>query len=165
MASACVPDIFQAVEIDGETFWDGGYMGNPALHPFIYRVATRDVLIVQINPIDRRGTPMRARDILDRINEINFNSSLMAELRAIEFVTRLLDYGQIGATRYKRMLIHRIDGEVEIKALDASSKLNAEWDFLDTLHGMGHRAASQWLDEHFDHIGQTSTVDLRVMFA
>lgn len=165
MASACLPNVFQAVEIDGEGYWDGGYMGNPALHPFIYRCATRDIVIVQINPIDAPGIPVRAREILDRVNEITFNSSLMGELRAIEFVTRQLDEGNLNPVRYKRMLIHRIDGEAELKSLDASSKLNAEWDFLQTLHAMGYRAATQWLGQHFDQIGQTSTVDLRAMFA
>jgi len=164
MASACLPNMFQAVEIDGEAFWDGGYMGNPALHPFIYRCATRDIVIVQINPIDTPDTPKRARDILDRINEITFNSRLLAELRAIEFVTRQLDEGSLDATRYKRMLIHRIDGEAELTALDASSKVNAEWAFLEALHGMGYRAASEWLARHFDELGETSSVNLRAMF-
>ncbi|MDN5849076.1 MAG: patatin-like phospholipase family protein [Nitrococcus sp.] len=165
MASACLPHLFQAVEIEGEGYWDGGYMGNPALHPFIYRCATRDIVIVQINPIDAPGTPKSARDILDRVNEITFNSSLMGELRAIEFVTRQLDEGSLNPVRYKRMLIHRIDGEAELKLLDASSKLNAEWEFLQALRGMGHRAASHWLDQHFDQIGQESSVDLRALFA
>jgi len=165
MASACLPFLFQAVEIDGEPYWDGGYMGNPALHPFIYRCATRDILIVQINPINSPGTPRRARDIFDRVNEITFNSSLMAELRAIQFVTRQLDEGNLNPERYKRMLIHRIDGEIELKSLDASSKSNAEWAFLEELHRRGYRAASQWLAQHFDSIGQASTVDMRVMFA
>ncbi|MDQ3797006.1 MAG: patatin-like phospholipase family protein, partial [Pseudomonadota bacterium] len=124
MASACLPDLFQAVEINGEPYWDGGYMGNPALHPFIYRCATRDILIVQINPIEAPGTPKRAREILDRLNEITFNSSLMAELRAIEFVTRQLDEGQLDPKRYKQILIHRIGGDSALKSLDASSKLN-----------------------------------------
>lgn len=165
MASACLPHLFQAVEIDGEGYWDGGYMGNPALHPFIYRCATRDIIIVQINPIDTQGIPTHARDILDRVNEITFNSSLVGELRAIEFVTRQLDEGNLDPVRYKRMLIHRIDGEAELKSLDASSKLNAEWDFLQALRAMGYRAADQWLRQHFDGIGRTSTVDLRAMFA
>jgi NTE family protein len=165
MASACLPDLFQAVEINGEPYWDGGYMGNPALHPFIYRCTTRDILIVQINPIDCPGTPRRAREILDRVNEITFNSSLLAELRAIEFVTRLLDEGQLDPKRYKRMFIHRIAGDSELKLLDASSKLNAEWAFLEELHGRGYRAATQWLARHFDSIGRTATVDLRAMFA
>jgi NTE family protein len=163
MASACLPFLFQAVEIDGEPYWDGGYMGNPALSPFIYRCTARDVLIVQINPIDAPGTPKHAREILDRVNEITFNSSLMAELRAIEFVTRQLDEGQLDPAQYKRMLIHRIDGASELKPLDASSKLNAEWAFLEELHGRGYRAASQWLADHFDSIGEVSTVDLRAM--
>jgi NTE family protein len=165
MASACLPFLFQAVEIDGEPYWDGGYMGNPALRPFIYRCATRDVLIVQINPLETPGTPKHAWEILNRVNEITFNSSLMAELRAIEFVTRMVDEGQLNPGRYKRMLIHRIDSESELKPLDASSKLNAEWAFLEELHERGYRAADQWIAAHFDSIGRTSTLDLRAMFA
>jgi len=135
------------------------------LHPFIYQCATLDIIIVQVNPIDTPEIPVRARDILDRVNEITFNSSLMGELRAIEFVARLLDEGSLDPARYKRMLVHRIDGEAELKLLDASSKLNAEWDFLQALHEMGYRAATLWLDQNFDRIGQSSTVDLRAMFS
>jgi NTE family protein len=164
MASACQPYLFQAVELNGEPYWDGGYMGNPTLRPFIYRCATRDVLIVQINPLEALGTPKHAWEILNRVNEITFNSSLMAELGAIEFVTRLVDEGQLNPGRYKRMLIHRIDGESELKPLDASSKLNAEWAFLEELHERGYRAADQWIAAHFDSVGRTSTVDLRAMF-
>lgn len=165
MASACLPHLFQAVEIEGETYWDGGYAGNPALHPFIYRCASRDIVIVQINPIEAPGTPRGARDILDRVNEITFNSSLLAELRAIEFVTRQLDEGHLDPTRYKHMLIHRIGGATELASLDASSKLNVEWKFLEALHGAGYRAASRWFDAHFAEVGEASSVDLRAMFA
>ncbi len=165
MASACLPHLFQTVEIDGDGYWDGGYTGNPALHPLIYRCAARDIIIVQINPIDVPNVPRRARDILDRVNEITFNSSLLGELRAIDFVTRQLDEGHLDPARYKRMLIHRIDGEIELKPLDASSKLNAEWDFLQLLHEKGRRAAGEWLDQHADQVGQASTVNLRAMFA
>lgn len=157
--------MFQAVEVDGEFYWDGGYMGNPPLHPFIYRCASRDIVIVQINPIDSPDLPVRARDILDRVDEINFNSGLMAELRAIEFVGRQLDEGNLDPVRYKRMFIHRIDGEAELGALDASSKMNAEWEFLQALRSMGYRAAEQWLERHFESVGRASTVDLRAMFA
>lgn len=165
MASACLPHLFHAVEIDGEAYWDGGYVGNPALHPLIYRCAARDIVIVQVNPTETSGVPRRARDILDRVNEITFNSSLLAELRAIEFVTRQLDAGHLDPAHYKRMLIHRIDGGAGLNGLDASSKLNAEWEFLQRLHGMGQRAATTWLDRHYAQLGESSTVDLRALLA
>lgn len=164
MASACLPHLFPAVEIEGEGYWDGGYTGNPALHPLIYRCAVCDIVIVQINPINVPNIPKTARDIQDRVNEITFNSSLLAELRAIRFVTRQLAEGHLDPAHYKHMLIHRIDGEVELKGLGASSKLNAEWDFLQMLHTKGREAASAWLDRNFDDIGERSTLDLDALF-
>lgn len=160
MASACLPNLFPAVEIDGEGYWDGGYTGNPALHPLIYSCNVRDIVIVQINPIDVPDIPRTARDILDRVNEITFNSSLLAELRAIRFVTRQLEAGHLDPAQYKHMLIHRIDGEADLTELGASSKLNAEWAFLQMLFDRGRRAAEDWLAQSFDQIGQRSTLDL-----
>ena len=160
MASACLPNLFPAVEIDGEGYWDGGYSGNPALHPLIYSCHARDIVIVQINPIEVPDIPRSARDILDRVNEITFNSSLLAELRAIRFVARQLEEGHLDPARYKRMLIHRIDGQVGLSGLGASSKLNAEWAFLQLLFDKGRLAADAWLAENFEQIGQRSTLDL-----
>ncbi len=164
MASACLPHLFQAVEIDGEPYWDGGYMGNPALFPFAYNCVSRDIVIVQVNPLECEKLPTTAREILNRVNEITFNASLMKELRAIDFVARLLDEGALDPNRYKRMLIHRIDAESELKPLNASSKLNAEWAFLSHLHDVGRRAASEWLDTHYRRVGEESSIDIRSMF-
>lgn len=164
MASACLPFLFQAVEIDGEAYWDGGYMGNPVLYPFAYRCTCSDVVIVQINPLCCRETPKTAREILNRVNEITFNGSLLKELRAIEFVSRLLDEGALDPDRYKKMLIHIVSGEAAFKPLNASSKMNAEWDFLIHLHDIGWKTAERWLDRNFDHIGKESTVDLKAIF-
>jgi NTE family protein len=164
MASACMPFLFQAVEIDGEAYWDGGYMGNPVIYPLIYNCASRDVLIVQVNPVERPEVPRTARDILNRVNEISFNSSLLRELRAIEFVTRLLDEGSLDARRHKRMLIHRIDGGERLRGLGASSKLNAEWPFLVHLRDLGRDAAATWLDQNFDLLGRQSTIDIPSTF-
>lgn len=160
MASACLPQLYKAVEIDGEAYWDGGYSGNPALHPLIYNTDTRDILIVQINPTERPDVPRRARDILDRVNEITFNASLLAELRAIRFVARQLAAGHLDNARYKHMHIHRIDGAAALRGLDASSKLNTEWAFLKLLHDRGYQAAKHWLDDNFEQIGKNSTLDL-----
>lgn len=163
MASACLPFMFKAVEIDGIPYWDGGYMGNPVLFPFYHSVSD-DVVIVQINPLKRAGTPKKAREILDRVNEITFNSSLLKELRAIEFVRRLIDEGKLDRGDYKRLLMHVIEAEADIKPLGASSKLNAEWDFLCHLFNIGRAAADRWLAAEFDHIGERATVNLRAMF-
>ncbi len=164
MASACLPLVFQAVEIEGVPYWDGGYMGNPVLFPFFNACVSNDVMIVQINPIARQGAPTNARDILNRMNEITFNSSLLREFRAIDFVGRLLDDGKLDPEKYKHVLVHRIEAEEEIKPLGASSKLNAEWAFLKHLFDIGRRAADGWLEENFADLGKRSTVDIRAMF-
>ncbi|MCK0208231.1 patatin-like phospholipase family protein [Starkeya koreensis] len=165
MASACLPFMFQAVEIDGVPYWDGGYMGNPALYPFYNAVKTDDILLVQINPIIRRETPKTARDINNRMNEITFNASLLAQLRAAEFVTRLLRHGSLkkkgdGIDGYRDLRLHRIDGADKLIALDSSTKMNAEWEFLLYLHAIGREAAQSFLDTHFDSIGVRSTLDV-----
>lgn len=165
MASACLPYMFQAVEINGEAYWDGGYVGNPALFVFNHRTVSRDVVIVQINPLDCGDVPQSAHAIQNRVNEITFNSSLRKELRAIDFVTRLIDQGLLTDPHYRKLLVHRIEDQDHLRPLDASSKANAEWAFLEHLHGIGWRAAERWLDEHFDHLGRESTLDLRADLA
>jgi len=164
MASACLPFMFQAVEIEGVPYWDGGYMGNPVLFPFFRRCVSQDVVIVQINPIERRGVPRSARDILNRMNEITFNSSLLREFRAIEFVTRLIDDGRLDADDYKKVLVHMIHAEEELKPLNASSKMNAEWAFLEHLFEIGQQAGRDWLDANFSAIGEKATIDLKTLF-
>jgi len=159
MASACLPFLFQAVSIDGQDYWDGGYSGNPPLHPFAYRSTAEDVIIVQINPPGCRETPTAAREILNRVNEITFNANLLSELRAIEFVGRMLDEGSLDPKRYKKLLIHTIAAENGFEDLNASSKLNAEWDFLVHLHQVGYETADQWLEKNVEAIGKRSTLD------
>ncbi|MCK9229153.1 MAG: patatin-like phospholipase family protein [Syntrophales bacterium] len=165
MASACLPFLSQAVEIDGDAYWDGGYMGNPVLYPFAYRCRGRDVVIVQINPLYRHDIPRTAQEILNRVNEITFNGSLMKELRAIEFVGRLLDAESLDPGRYKKMLIHMIDFDAANRPLNVSSKLNAGWDFLTFLHREGRHAAAEWLDRHYDSLGRESSLDVRSLFS
>ena len=164
LASACLPYIFQAVEIGGEAYWDGGYMGNPAIFPLIYGCRSQDVVIVQVNPINRPEVPTNARDILDRVTEISFNSSLMREMRAIAFVTKLLEERAVDDGRYKRINIHFIESETEIAPLGASSKLNTDWKFLCELRDRGRETAGHWLAAHFDQIGRESSVDIRARF-
>jgi len=161
LASACLPFIYQAVEIDGEHFWDGGYMGNPALFPLIYGCKARDIIVVHINPTERDDLPKTAPEILNRINEISFNSSLFREMRAIAFVTKLIDDMKVSDKGLKRMLIHSIEADDVMRGLSDTSKLNADWEFLKHLRDIGRARAGEWLDAHLDLIGVVSTVDIR----
>ncbi len=164
MASACLPLLFRAVTIDGAPYWDGGYMGNPALFPFHTESDAADILVVQINPVERRGVPMSVAEIQNRLNEISFNASLLKELRAIDFVARLIDEGKLEEARYRRERVHIIENQAALAPLGASSKLNAEWSFLTHLRDVGRQTAAEWLDRHFDEVGVRGTVDLRAMF-
>lgn len=164
LASGCLPFMFQTVEIDGEGYWDGGYMGNPAIFPLIYGSTTNDVVIVHINPLTRDEIPKSAKDIMNRINEISFNSSLMREMRAIAFVSHLIEDGQLQDEKHRRMLIHSIQDEAFMTSLGVTSKLNAEWSFMLKLRDVGRACASKWLDEHFADIGVRSSTDIRDVF-
>jgi NTE family protein len=156
MASACLPTMFQAVEIDGEAYWDGGYMGNPAIFPLIYGCESADVVIVHINPLFRAEVPRSADDILNRINEISFNSSLMREMRAVSFVTRLVTQ--------KRVLIHSIADDEFMGVLTPTSKYNADWDFLIFLRDQGRKCAGEWLAKNFAKLGVESSVDAEKVY-
>ena len=145
MASACLPTVFQAVEIDGVPYWDGGYMGNPALFPLFDETMTDDIVLVQINPLERRQTPRTVREIHNRINEITFNSTLLRELRAVAFVKRLIEEGKLSPDEYKNVHLHRIDASGVLDDYEASSKRNAEWDFFVQLRDAGRRTARSWL--------------------
>jgi NTE family protein len=164
MASACLPTIFQAVVIDGEPYWDGGFMGNPPLFPLFYDSKVPDTIIVQINPIERNTTPRSPRDIQDRLDEITFNGALLGELRAIDFVTRLLDSGRLPSEHYMRPFIHRIDGGDFLREFSASTKLDPNWSMLLELFEYGRAAAKQWMEAHFDSLGVESTLDLRMAY-
>jgi NTE family protein len=165
MASACLPLLFQAVEIEGIPYWDGGYVGNPPIFPFFRATDTEDVLIVQINPLDQHVTPRAQGEIMNRINEITFNSSLIAEYRAIDFVTRLIDQGRLprgqGPGEYRRINVHRIALDSAFKQLTADSRLDSDFSFFELLRNGGQRAGQDFLSKHFDDIGVRSTVDLR----
>lgn len=167
LASACLPLLFQAVEVGGEPYWDGGYMGNPSLLPLISESPAQDLLLVQVNPSLREAVPTNAQAILDRINEITFNGSLIKEMRAIALLKKLIrDEGQPGH-HYREPLfaqvdslrLHRIDAQDELAHLGAASKLNTAWGFLQRLHRIGHDAADRWLARSFTHLGRRSTLD------
>src|SRR5262245_51962563 len=150
MASACVPLLFRAVEIDGVPYWDGGYSANPVVLPFLQSGSADDVLIVQINPRERRKVPTTAREIMTRVHEITFNAPLIAELRALEMSGR------------RRIRLHRIDMDALGAPFDAHSKLNTNFDFFLMLHKLGQRAARRFLDSHFHDIGRRSTIGIHV---
>ncbi len=164
LASACLPFLLQAVEIDGEAYWDGGYSGNPALYPLIYETDALDVLLVKINPLAREGTPTRSFEILDRLSEITFNTALIAELRAIGFVSRLLHEERLDRGRYKDLRLHMIADDEGLAPFKGSSKFNTAPEFLRELHDLGRSAARRWLARHRDDLGRRSTLDLGATF-
>lgn len=164
MASACLPQLFQAVEIDGAPYWDGGFTGNPALFPLFGVEASRDIVIVQINPVERAGAPRTPTEITARVNEITFNNSLLSELRAIEFVARLMDQSRLPGDRYRKLLIHNLSDSQALTPLGLGIDLNTDLNFFNSLFDTGRAAAERWLSEHFDALGERSTVDLAAMF-
>jgi NTE family protein len=164
LASACIPFYFQSVEIDGQAYWDGGYVGNPSIWPLIYHTDVRDVLLVQINPLIRLGTPRTAHEIVNRMNEITFNSSLLAELRAINFVSRLVRDNHLDQNKYKDMRMHMIEAPDAKLDLNASSKVNTDWRFLTFLRDTGRDKAEEWLKKNKNKIGKEATVDIDKVF-
>ena len=159
LASACLPAMFHAVDIDGEDYWDGGYSGNPTITPLVRECSSHDTILVQINPVERPATPKTARDILNRINEVSFNAVLLKELRMIALLRQIADPGDTEGAQWAGMRIHRIASEIMVD-LGYSSKLNAEWDFLCMLRDAGRRAADLFLREHAADLGRRSSFDL-----
>lgn len=164
LASACLPYLYQAVEIEGEYYWDGGYMGNPPIFPVIYNTSCQDVLIVQINPINIPEVPQSAPAIFDRINTLSFNSSLMREMRAIYFVTSLIEKGELDKRKYKHTFVHTIDAEEEMAKLASSSKMNLDMEFLLYLFAIGKEKADVFLRENYAKIGRESSTDIAAKF-
>jgi NTE family protein len=160
LASSCLPYIFKAVEVEGEYYWDGGFMGNPAIFPLIYEGASSDVIIVHINPMVDDRLPTTAPEIFDRMNEISFNSSLMREMRAIAFVSRLIDEERLDTNRYQRMLVHAISDDDEMRKYGAWSKLTPDWAFIMRLFETGRAAADRFLRDHYAKVGNCSSVDI-----
>lgn len=164
LASACLPTLFQAIEINGEHYWDGGYAGNPTITPLIRESDAIDTILVQINPRERSEPPRTASDILNRLNEISFNSPLMKELRMIAVLRQVADPGNGEGARWARMRTHRILTDM-LADLGASSKLNAEWAFVSMLKEQGRKSADEFLAEHGNDVGVRSTADLDVLLA
>ena len=159
LASACLPTLFQAVEIEGENYWDGGYSGNPTITPLVRECKSHDTILVQINPVERSGIPKTAREILNRLNEVSFNSVLLKELRMIALLRQVADPGDTEGASWAGMRIHRVTSDLMVN-LGYSSKLNAEWAFLRMLRDEGRRAAEAFLVAHQDDLGKRSSVDL-----
>ncbi|MEO5693881.1 MAG: patatin-like phospholipase family protein [Usitatibacter sp.] len=167
MASSCLPFLFQAVEIEGQHYWDGGYMGNPALYPLFYETSTRDVIIVHVNPIERKGVPRLAHEIENRLNEITFNSSLIKELRAVAFVQKLIEEGWLKdefAAKLRHVLMHSVRADKVLADLSVPSKFSLEWKFLRELHERGISTGREWLAANYRHIGKRSSLDVRKEF-
>jgi len=162
LASACLPTLFQAVEVDGESYWDGGYSGNPTMTPLIRECQSRDTILIPINPIERPGTPSSAREILNRLNEVSFNAVLLKELRMIALLHQVADPGNSEGAAWAQMRIHLVRNDI-MSTLGYSSKLNAEWDFISMLREEGRNAADQFLAANRNDIGVKSTIDLDVL--
>ncbi len=160
MASAALPFLYKAVEIDGEAYWDGGYTGNPALFPLVDDCRARDIVLVQINPFYREEIPKTAREIINRLNEITFNASLLKELRALMLLKEVITAENLVDEEFRRMRIHRIHADRKVADLSSSSKVNAEWDYLVYLHGIGYKEAGHWIENHWDDLGERSSFDL-----
>jgi NTE family protein len=164
LASACLPTMFRAVEIDGDAYWDGGFAGNPTITPLVRESDAHDTILIQINPRERPDTPRTATDILNRLNEISFNSPLMKELRMIALLRSVADAGHGEGERWAQMRTHRIMTDM-LAEFGASSKLNAEWDFIIKLRDEGRNVAGKFIDEHGADLGKRSTADLDVLLA
>ena len=164
LASACLPQLFRAVEIDGEPYWDGGYSGNPALWPMTYNTDALDLVLVKINALVRPDQPDTPEEIADRVNEITFNASLIGEMRAIAFVQKLVEQGRLEPDEYKSLRLHMVSDEDGLAPLHASSKLNTSREFLEALHALGHAAAERWLLLHRAAVGKRSSLDVKAAF-
>src|ERR1700683_4163103 len=162
LASACLPTMFRAIEIDGEAYWDGGFVGNPTITPLVRECVSEDTIIVPINPIERQGIPRSANDILNRLNEVAFNAVLLKELRMIALLRRVADPGHDEGAKWAKMRVHSVTNEI-MKELSASSKMIAEWDFLCLLRDKGRASAQSFLAQHVDNLGRRSTFDLDVL--
>jgi NTE family protein len=165
MASACLPQLFQAVIIDGEPYWDGGLVGNPPLWPLFYDNACKDTIIVQVNPLERDGVPHTALEIENRLNEITFNGALLGEFRAVDFVIRLHEQGALTGEGYIHPFLHRIGGADRLKTFGADTKTDTSWRFLTELRDLGRKAGKEWLEGNFQSIGVRATLNLRANFS
>jgi NTE family protein len=159
LASACLPFMFQAVEIDGEPYWDGGYSGNPPITPLVRECESKDTILIPINPVERPGIPRTAREIINRVNEVSFNASLLKEVRMIAVLRRVVNAGDHEGSRWAEMRMHMIASDTMTR-LGVSSKLNTEWAFLSYLRDLGRREADEFLSAHGEDVGRRASIDI-----
>ncbi|WP_341989001.1 patatin-like phospholipase family protein [Azorhizobium sp. AG788] len=162
LASACLPTMFQAIKIDGESYWDGGYSGNPTMTPLVRELDSDDTILIPINPVERPGTPNSAREILNRLNEVSFNAVLLKELRMIALMRQVADPGHTEGAQWAKMRIHMVPNAL-MATLGSSSKLNAEWEFLTMLRDEGRKSAETFLATSADNLGKRSSLDLDLL--
>lgn len=161
LASACLPQLFKAVEIDGAPYWDGGYSANPALTPLIQGCSSADLMLIQINPLRVPGVPQSSADIEERVNELTFNASLLTQMRTIDYINSLIERGALRGTGHKTVRMHRVDGGEAIRAFPGSSKTSTDAAMIEALFRIGQQAATLWLQRNYDALGRHGTVDIR----
>ncbi|MCC6252465.1 MAG: patatin-like phospholipase family protein [Bacteroidia bacterium] len=164
MASACLPLLYKAVEINGQFYWDGGYMGNPSIYPLIDDTDSNDILLVKVNSVVINEVPQTVSEIQDRINDISFNSSLMAEMRMVYFKEKILKLGYDLRGRLRKIYFHSISADQVLDEYNLASKFNASWSFLNTLRKKGRTSAEKWINEQYHHVGHNSSIDIRKVF-
>ena len=161
LASACLPLLYKAVEIDGQYYWDGGYMGNPPVWPLIDYTDTNDILLCKVNPVEINHVPKTVHEIQDRINDISFNSSLMNEMRMIYFKDKLLNMGISLKGRLRKIHFHEIAADKTLEPYNLSSKFNTTWSFLNRLRQKGRESAQRWIEQHYVKVNATSSVNIK----
>lgn len=166
LASACLPFLFQAVEIEGEYYWDGGYMGNPPIFPLITNTNVRDIVLIKINSININSVPTTARDIADRVNEISFNSSLINEMKLIHYRNELIRNGILKTDNKtnREIFVHTISGYEALSQMSQSSKMNISWEFFLDLKEKGRQIAEKWINTDYNEVGLKSTFDVEEHF-
>ena len=161
VASTCLPQVYQAVTVDERTYWDGGYVANPPITPLIAQCRSADILLVQISPLTREGVPTTPTAIMDRINEITFNTNLLAQMQMVGFINRLIDEGKLQEPEYKKVLVHRIDGGDTMRELGSYSQGSTDTVMMERLFDLGREQASAWLKKHFGALGVKSSINIR----
>lgn len=164
LASACLPQLYKAVEVNGAYYWDGGFMGNPPIYPLIDHTDSNDILLLKVNPVTIEEVPTTVSEIQDRINDISFNSSLMAEMRMVYFKEKIFKMGINLRGRLRKIHFHEISADHAMKDFSLASKFNASWTFLQTLRNLGRQSANQWIESHYKQVDKESSIDIRRVF-
>ncbi|HNO62471.1 MAG TPA: patatin-like phospholipase family protein [Thauera aminoaromatica] len=169
LASACLPTLHHAVEIDGEHYWDGGFTANPAIYPLLYECDTPDLLMVLLNPLQHEQAPRSAEDIAARSMELGFSTTFLREMRMIaharQFIAERPRWSPIGRLERKllRERFHLIDAP-ELGDAGSASKLDATASALLRLRELGRARAETWLQAHAHEVGRRETIDVGALF-